>query len=47
MTDVIDKVSDNNVLLLSGHILWFSADTIIKYNDASGLAIGQTLEFKA
>ena len=28
-------------------MLWFDAETIIKFNDASGFEVGQTLEFKA
>jgi hypothetical protein len=45
--DIIAEVGVDSVLLESGETLWFDADTIIKYNDASGLEAGQTLEFKA
>ena len=45
--DTIETVNNNNVLLSSGQTLWFNAESIIKYNDASAFASGQTLEFKA
>ena len=47
MISIVKERRDNNVMLLSGDTLWFSADSIIKFNDAPGFAIGQTLEFKA
>jgi len=43
----IEQVRGNNVLLTSGKTLWFNAESIIKYNDASGFEVGQRLEFKA
>lgn len=45
--DTIQQIRVNNVLLSSGKILWFNAETIIKFNDASAFAIGQKLGFKA
>lgn len=45
--DTIQEIRVNSVLLSSGKILWFNAETIIKFNDASAFAIGQTLGFKA
>ena len=45
--DTIAAIGENNVLLSSGKTLWFDAATIIKFNDASGFEVGQTLEFKA
>jgi len=43
----IAEIRENSVLLTSGEILWFNSATIIKFNDASGFEVGQTLEFKA
>jgi hypothetical protein len=45
--DTIADIGPDGVLLSSGRTLWFDAGTIIKFNDASGFAVGQTLEFKA
>jgi len=45
--DSIAAIGANSVLLSSGKTLWFDAATIIKFNDASGFEVGQTLEFKA
>lgn len=45
--DTIAEVKENSVILASGKELWFSAESIIKFNDAAGFEIGQTLEFKA
>jgi hypothetical protein len=45
--DTIEEVRANSVLLSSGKILWFNSESIIKFNDASGFEVGQTLEFKA
>jgi len=45
--DTIEATGEDSVLLSSGKTLWFAADTIIKFNDASGFKPGQTLEFKA
>src|SRR5210317_1410461 len=45
--NTITAIGANNVLLTSGKTLWFGAATIIKFNDASGFEMGQTLEFKA
>lgn len=45
--DTIKEIRSNSVLLSSGKVLWFNANSIIKFNDASGFEIGQTLEFKA
>ncbi len=47
LSGVIAEVRENSVLLASGNILWFNADTIIKFNDASGFEVDQTLDFKA
>ena len=41
--DTIAEVGVNSVLLSSGKMLWFDAETIIKFNDASGFEVGQTL----
>ena len=46
-SDTIAEVRSDSVLLGSGSILWFNADSIIKYNDASAFEVGQPLEFKA
>jgi hypothetical protein len=47
LIDTIAEVRTNSVLLSSGAVLWFNAETIIKFNDATTFEIGQTLEFKA
>jgi hypothetical protein len=47
LVDTIAEIGDNSVVLSSGKILWFNSETIIKFNDASGFEVGQTLEFKA
>lgn len=47
LIDTIAEVRTNSVLLSSGVVLWFNADSIIKLNDATAFKIGQTLEFKA
>ena len=47
LIDTIAEIRTNNVLLSSGDVLWFNADSIIKFNDATTFVIGQTLEFKA
>ena len=47
LADTITSIGQDHVVLSSGATLWFDATTIIKYNDASGFAVGQTLEFKA
>ena len=46
-TATIESIGDNHVVLTSGANLWFNADSIIKFNDASGFEVGQKLEFKA
>jgi hypothetical protein len=46
-TGTIAEVRNDSVLLSNGKVLWFNADSIIKYNDASGFEEWQTLEFKA
>lgn len=47
LKDTIAEIKESNVVLSSGKILWFNSETIIKFNDASGFEVGQTLEFKA
>ena len=46
-SDTIEEIRENSVLLSSGKILWFNSESIIKFNDASGFEVEQTLEFKA
>jgi len=47
--DTISQVLNAESVLLSidAKVLWFNAATIVKLNDASELAAGLTLEFKA
>ena len=47
LTDTIEEIRENSVLLSSGKVLWFNSETIIKFNDASEFEFGQALEFKA
>ena len=47
LADTIAEIKDNSVVLSSGKILWLNSETIIKFNDASGFEVGQTLQFKA
>ena len=47
LIDTIAEIRADSVLLSSGNVLWFNADSIIKLNDATAFEIGQTLEFKA
>ncbi|MFC1664846.1 hypothetical protein ACFL17_04370 [Pseudomonadota bacterium] len=44
---IIEDIRENRVLLTSGEVLWFSSESIIKYNDAPSFEVGQKLEFKA
>jgi hypothetical protein len=47
LSETVAAINENSVLLASGQTLWFNADTVIKYNDASGFAAGQQVEFTA
>lgn len=47
LSDTIAEVRTGSVLLSSGSVLWFNAESIIKLNDATAFAVGQTVDFKA
>ena len=43
----VSMVSGNKVELTTGQVLWISSDTVITYNDSTGITAGQTIQFKA
>jgi len=46
-TETIVEVRGDSVFLSSGETLWFNAESILKFGDASAFEAGQFLEFKA